>query len=73
MNNDVLTGLLYSLKRQIGWEPFKATFRDYRTYSKEHSTALSSPEKISLFVSLMSKNSSTDLAPTFRSWGFDIP
>lgn len=72
MNNDVLTGLLYSLKRQIGWGPFKATFRDYRTYSAGRSTISSSVDKIRLFVKLLSKNSGVDLAPSFRSWGFDI-
>ncbi len=72
MNNDVLTGLLYSLKRQMGWEPFKATFRDYQAYSQNHSAISSSVDKIRLFVTLLSKNSGVDLAPTFRSWGFDI-
>ncbi len=72
MNNDVLTGLLYSLKRQIGWKPFKATFRDYRTYKAGNSPVSSSLDKIRLFVKLLSKNSGTDLAPTFRSWGFNI-
>jgi hypothetical protein len=72
MNNDVLTGLLYSLKRQIGWGPFKATFRDYRTYNAGRSTISSSDDKMRLFVKLLSKNSGVDLAPAFRSWGFDI-
>lgn len=72
MNNDVLTGLLYSLKRQIGWGPFKATFRDYRTYSTGHPAISSTADKMRLFVKLMSKNSGTDFAPTFQSWGFDI-
>ncbi len=72
MNNDALTGLLYSLKRQIGWEPFKLTFRDYQTYSKSHSTMASSVDRMRLFVTLLSNNSGVDLAPTFRSWGFDI-
>jgi hypothetical protein len=72
MNNDVLTGLLYLLKRQIGWEPFKATFRDYQTYSIENSPVSNSNDKINLFVTLLSKNSGVDLSPAFRSWGFDI-
>ena len=72
MNNDVLTGLLYSLKRQMGWGPFKATFRDYRTYNAGRSTTSSSVDKMRLFVKLLSKNSGVDLAPAFRSWGFDI-
>jgi hypothetical protein len=72
MNNDVLTGLLYSLKRQMGWEPFKATFRDYRTYNAGRSTISSSDDKVRLFIKLLSKNSGVDLAPSFRSWGFDI-
>lgn len=72
MSHDVLTGLLYSLKRQIGWEPFKATFRDYQTDSVGDSPISSSADKIRLFVTLLSKNSGVDLAPAFRSWGFDI-
>ena len=72
MNHDVLTGLLYSLKGQIGWEPFKLTFRDYQPYSKGHSTMASSVDRMRLFVTLLSKNSGVDLAPTFRLWGFDI-
>lgn len=72
MNNDVLTGLLYSLERQIGWEPFKATFRDYQAYIVGDSPISSSTDKINLFVTLLSKNSGIDLAPDFRSWGFDI-
>lgn len=72
MNNDVLTGLLYSLERQIGWEPFEATFRDYQAYSVENSPISSSTDKIRLFVKLLSKNSGVDLASAFRSWGFDI-
>jgi hypothetical protein len=72
MNNDVFTGLLYSLIQQIGWEPFKATFRDYQTYSQDNSAISSSVEKIRLFVKLLSKNSGKDLAPTFQSWGFDV-
>ncbi len=73
MSHDILTGLLYSLQRQIGWEPFKATFRDYQTYSVGHAAISSPADKIRLFVTLLSKNSGVDLAPTFRSWGFDIP
>jgi hypothetical protein len=72
MSGDTLTGLLYSLTKQIGWDPFKATFRDFQTYQTGHTLPTAAADKVQLLCSLLSKNSGVDLAPQFRSWGFTI-
>jgi hypothetical protein len=72
MSGDTLTGLLYSLTKQIGWDPFKATFRDFQTYQASHALPTVSADKVQLLCSLLSKYSKLDLAPQFRSWGFTI-
>jgi hypothetical protein len=70
MSEDTYTGLLYLLKEEIGWEPFKKTFRDISAL------AISPPstdiEKIKLFVDLLSKNAGRNLRSKFQEWGFPI-
>ncbi|OGY25374.1 MAG: hypothetical protein A2Z11_00775 [Candidatus Woykebacteria bacterium RBG_16_43_9] len=70
MHNDVYTGLLYRLKNQIGWEPFRQTFRDYATLTgPPPATDLG---KVELFAHLLSANAGVDVTPYFQSWGFPI-
>jgi len=70
MNNDVYTGLLYLLKEDIGWEPFRQTFRDYAFLTgPPPATDLG---KVELFAHLLSANAGVDITPYFQSWGFPI-
>ncbi|OGZ17722.1 MAG: hypothetical protein A2Z78_00215 [Candidatus Nealsonbacteria bacterium RBG_13_36_15] len=69
MSNDVYTGLLYLLKEDIGWEPFKQTFRDYASVGSPPATDL---EKVELFAHLLSANAGVDVTPYFQGWGFPI-
>lgn len=70
MHHDVYTGLLYWLKGQIGWEPFKKTFRDYLNMSS--SSPSGDLAKIELFAHLLSKHAGRDLTGHFRDWGLAI-
>jgi len=70
MNSDTYTGLLYSIKEQIGWEPFKKTFRDYATFTSDPPS--SDLGKVELFARTLSKNAGIDLTPQFRKWGFEV-
>lgn len=70
MNNDTYTGLLYIIRQQIGWEPFKQTFRDYATKYFDPSIIATDEGKVSLFVNLLSINAGEDLSGQFIEWGF---
>lgn len=70
MSNDVYTGLLYSLKQRVGWNPFIKTFYEYSTTSI--SVPTTDEAKVALFAYTLSKNAGTDLVRDFRSWGFPI-
>ncbi len=69
MSNDAYTGLLYLLKEDIGWEPFRQTFRDYASVGSPPATDLG---KVELFAHLLSANAGIDITPYFQSWGFPI-
>jgi hypothetical protein len=70
MNNDVYTGLLYLLKEDIGWKPFKQTFRDYEALTEP--PPATDLEKVEFFAHLLSANAGEDVTPYFQSWGFPI-
>lgn len=70
MSGDAYTGLLYLLKEDIGWEPFRQTFRDFATLTE--SPPATDLEKVELFAHLLSGNAGVDLTPQFVSWGFPI-
>lgn len=70
MHNDVYTGLLYSLRKQVGWEPFRATFREYGGSSL--SEPASDLAKVELWANTLSRHAGVDLVPQFQSWGFPI-
>jgi len=68
-----ITGLFYMEAQGIGWEPFKATFRDYLAGSSGRAAASTDEGKINEFIRLLSKSAGRDLSPQFREWGFPTP
>ena len=70
MSSDAFTGLLYMLREQYGWEPFKKTFREYATLTLDRPS--DDLAKIQLFVDILNKYTPQDVKPQFRSWGFPL-
>jgi hypothetical protein len=70
MHNDVYTGLLYSLKKQVGWEPFKKLIREYQQTGRAiPSTDLG---KVELWANLLGRYAGVNFIPAYQSWGFPI-
>lgn len=72
MNNDVFSGLLYVVKQDIGWEPFRQTFHDYQIRTFPRDLYETDERRISLLVTLLSNHAKQDLFPRFQQWGFPI-
>ena len=72
MHNDVYTGILYIIRQQIGWEPFKQTFHDYATRTFDPSITETDEGRISLFVNLLSNSAQVDLVPQLTQWGLPV-
>lgn len=53
MENDVFTGLLYMIREEYGWEPFKKTFREYNSMTGP--SPASDLAKIQLFADTLNK------------------
>ena len=65
------TGLIYMIRQQVGWEPFKALFREFAAMDQQSAPA-SDLDKVELMANLLSQHSAINLIPAFRSWGFPI-
>ena len=70
MHNDVYTGLLFSLRQQVGWEPFRATFHEYS--NSVQADPISDIAKVTLWAKTLSRHAGVDFVPRFQSWGFPI-
>lgn len=70
MSGDAYTGLLYLLREDIGWEPFRQTFRDLAALAEP--PPVTDLGKIELFAHLLSANAGVDVTPYFKNWGFDV-
>lgn len=70
MHNDVYTGLMYILRQQIGWEPFRAAFDDYGVSAQD--APATDLEKVELWANTLSRHAGVDLVPQFQQWGFPI-
>ena len=68
---DAYTGLNYVLRQSIGWEPFKAAFRDFRARSQTDVPS-NDLDKVELWANTLSDYAGVNLVPTFQSWGFPI-
>lgn len=71
MNNDVYTGLLYTLRKQVGWTPFIETFHEYSA-SSNPIIPPSDEAKVELWANTLSNYAGVDFIPAFQSWGFPI-
>lgn len=72
IDHDAFTGLLYMVKQEIGWEPFRQTFHDYRIGRFPASAYRTDEQKRSLLVNLLSNHARQDLCPRFRQWGLQV-
>lgn len=68
--NDIYTGMLYGLRQQIGWAPFKCAFRSYARL--EGNPPPSDQAKLQAWVDTLSRCAGRDLAPYYRSWGVPV-
>lgn len=71
MNNDTYTGMLYGLRQEIGWEPFKCAFRAYGRMGTEPPPD-STIAKVQLWANTLGRCAGRDLAPYYREWGYPI-
>ncbi|HWP30510.1 MAG TPA: NPCBM/NEW2 domain-containing protein [Fimbriimonadales bacterium] len=69
--SDAATHKFLILKNEIGWEPFKKTFRAYQALP-ETQVPETRESKLSLFIHLLSRYSGKDLWKRFENWGFPI-
>lgn len=71
MGNDTYTGMLYGLRQEIGWEPFKCAFRTYARMGASPPPG-SDIAKVQLWADTLGRCAGRDLAPYFRTWGFPV-
>jgi hypothetical protein len=70
-DNDTYTGMLYGLRQEIGWEPFKCAFRAYARMGASLPPS-SDIAKVQLWADTLGRCAGHDLAPYFQTWGFPI-
>ncbi|GEM_PF-1881148 len=70
-HNDPSLDKFLKVKRDIGWEPFKKTFRRYGEL-KEGEIPKTPEKKFNLFIYYLSEFSSKNLNPRFVEWGYPI-
>jgi hypothetical protein len=71
LSTDFYTGMLYGLREDIGWEPFKCTFRQYhqRGYPQRQRGDL---EILQDWVNTLSRCAGKDVAPYYQAWGIPV-
>jgi hypothetical protein len=70
-NMDACTALLYMLRQQVGWEPFKGVFREYGQLSSLPAPT-SDEGKVELWANTLSRYARVDFIPSFQAWGFPV-
>ncbi|CAN5431771.1 hypothetical protein BH11ARM1_BH11ARM1_09710 [soil metagenome] len=73
MTSDDTHTFFQRIQRAYGWEPFRATYRTYRTLADKGLKIPETPEeKINLHAAILSKECKYDLAPLFARWRFPV-
>jgi hypothetical protein len=68
-HSDAATHKFLLLKNEIGWEPFKKTFREFLRLPKDK-VPQGISAKLGLFIHLLSRYAERNLWEQFENWGF---